>query len=286
MGLWRRRSLGRVSVGERAAISDEDVEAFWRDGVVCLRGVVPADWLARIEAPVEATLTSGDAADLGVLAEPGQTGTFAAGVDHWRADDDFRAFAAESPLPALAAQLLRSEQVWLYEDSVLVKEPGSTLRTQMHTDASYFHADGEAMCTFWVPLDATDQANGTLTFVTGSHRWERDFRPNLFVTTEPLAGTDGEVVPDVLADPALADSIVSFDLLPGDLTVHHARTLHGAPANGSADRRRRALSVRYCGDGVTWQPRPGVPLNQHQAQLHAGGPLGPPACLPVWPRPG
>jgi len=276
-----------VSTGDGALISDADIETFWRDGVVCLRGVVPQDWLAMIEAPVEATLTSGGAADLGVLAGPGEsggTGRFAAGVDHWRTDDGFRAFAAESPLPALAATLLRSGHVWLYEDSVLVKEPGSTLRTQMHTDASYFHADGENMCTFWAPLDATDAANGTLTFVAGSHRWERDFRPNLFVTTEPLAGTEGEVVPDVLADPDLADSIVSFDLAPGDVTVHHARTLHGAPANGSADRRRRALSVRYCGDGVTWQPRPGVPLNEHQRALAAGDLLGPPACLPVWPR--
>jgi ectoine hydroxylase-related dioxygenase (phytanoyl-CoA dioxygenase family) len=265
-------------------VSDEDVATFWRDGVVCLRGVVPDEWLARMDAPVEATLRSDGATDLSVLADPGETGTFSAGVDHWRVDDDFRAFAVESPLPALAAALLRSEQAWLYEDSLLVKEPGSTLRTQMHTDASYFHAHGEAMATFWVPFDATDQANGTLTFVAGSHRWAQDFRPNLFVTTEPIGGTEGEIVPDVLADPDLAGSILSFDLQPGDLTVHHARTLHGAPANGSTDRRRRALSVRYCGDGVTWQPRPGVPLSEHQTQLAAGDPLGPPACLQVWPR--
>ncbi|MCB9372957.1 MAG: phytanoyl-CoA dioxygenase family protein [Microthrixaceae bacterium] len=265
-------------------IADEDVEAFWRDGVVCLRDVVPAAWLARLEAPLEATLASGQAADLGVLAGPGEaTGRFAAGTDHWRTSDDLRAFASESPLPGLAAALLRSEHVWLYEDSVLVKEPGSSLRTEFHTDAAYFHATGAAMGTFWVPLDPTDQANGTLRFVTGSHRWPKDFRPNLFVTTDPIPGTEGDVVPDVLADPDLAAAVVSFDLRPGDVTVHHARTLHGAPANTTADRRRRALSVRYCGDGVTWQPRPGLPLSEHQAALPAGGPLGPPACLPVWP---
>lgn len=265
------------------SISEADISAFWHDGVVCLRGVVPPEWLQRVAAPVEATLTSGEAADLGALADPGEAGRFSAGVDHWRTNDDFRAFAAESPLPALAARLLRSDRVWLYEDSVLVKEPGSALRTQMHTDASYFHADGEAMCTFWVPLDATDRSNGTLTFVAGSHRWQRDFRPNLFVTPEPIAGTEGEVVPDVLSDPDLADLILSFDLQPGDLTVHHARTIHGAPANGSADRRRRAVSVRYCGDGCTWRTRPGVPVNQYQREMPDGGPLGPPACLPVWP---
>ena len=281
----RSPSLGLVTEDRTPPLSDQDVEAFWRDGVVCLRGAVPAEWLRRIEGPVEATLTSGESADLGVLAGPGAggTGRFVAGTDHWRTSEDLRAFAARSPLPAIAADLLRSEHVWLYEDSVLVKEPGSALRTEFHTDAAYFHAAGDAMCTFWVPLDPTDQANGTLTFVAGSHRWERDFRPNLFVTTDPIPGTEGEIVPDVLADPALADQLLSFDLQPGDLTVHHARTLHGAPANGSADRRRRALSVRYCGDGVTWAPRPGVPLNVHHAALAPGAPLGMPACLPVWP---
>ncbi|HMQ26385.1 MAG TPA: phytanoyl-CoA dioxygenase family protein, partial [Acidimicrobiales bacterium] len=168
-------------------VDEGDVEAFWRDGVVCLRDAVPPDWLARIEGPIESTLRSGEAADLGVLAAPGTggSGRFVAGTDHWRTSDDLRAFAAESPLPAIAAALLRSEHVWLYEDSVLVKEPGSSLRTEFHTDAAYFHAAGDAMCTFWVPLDATDEANGTLRFVAGSHRWEQDFRPNLFVTTEP-----------------------------------------------------------------------------------------------------
>ena len=264
-------------------VSDEAVDAFWRDGFVCLRDVGPAEWRARLAGPLEAALTSGEAADLGGLAGPDQAGLFSAGVDHWRTSEDFRAFAAESPLPRLAAGLLRSERVWLYEDSVLVKEPGSTLRTEMHTDASYFHAEGEAMATFWVPLDATDRSNGTLSFIRGSHRWARDFRPNLFVSPEPIPGTEGEVVPDVLADPAMAPLVASFDLQPGDLTVHHARTLHGAPANGSVGRRRRAVSVRYCGDGCLWRTRPGVPANPFQRAMVEGEPLGPPACRPVWP---
>ena len=252
-------------------IADGDVEAFWRDGVVCLRDVVPAAWLARLEAPLEATLASGQAADLGVLAGPGEaTGRF----------------AAESPLPAIAADLLRSGHVWLYEDSVLVKEPGSSLRTEFHTDAAYFHATGAAMGTFWVPLDPTDQANGTLRFVAGSHRWPKDFRPNLFVTTDPIPGTEGDVVPDVLADPDLAAAVVSFDLRPGDVTVHHARTLHGAPANTTADRRRRALSVRYCGDDARYHMRKGVPPKAHHAQVREGDVLDHPDCPVVWPPEG
>jgi len=32
---------------------------------------------------------------------------------------------------------------------------------------------------------------------------------------------------------------------PGDVLVHHAMTVHGAPANNTQDRRRRAIAVRF-----------------------------------------
>lgn len=57
-------------------------------------------------------------------------------------------------------------------------------------------------------------------------------------------------VPDVLADAELATLLASFEVEPGGVVVHHYRTLHGAPGNTSVSRRRRAISVRYCGDDI------------------------------------
>lgn len=70
---------------------------------------------------------------------------------------------------------------------------------------------------------------------------------------------------------------------PGDLTVHHARTLQGAPPNRS-DRRRRAVSVRYCGDDVRYLHRPGLPGRAGLDQVADGDPVGEPWCPRVWPR--
>lgn len=267
------------------AVTDDEVEAFWRDGVVHLPAILPLAWVRSLEAPVDRVVGTGEAVDMGALADdaPADAPAFAAGVDHWRHDDAFRAFALDSPLGPLVAALLGSEHVRLWEDSVLVKEPGSPFATRFHTDAAYFHLSGDQICTTWVPLDAATPESGVVRWVRGSHLDDVAYRPNLFVTDEPIPDTVGERIPDVLGDPALAARLVSFDVVPGDLTVHHARTVHGAPANTS-DRRRRAVSVRYCGDDARYLHKPGLPGRAELSEVADGDPVGEPWCPTAWPR--
>lgn len=285
-------------------ITDEEVATFWRDGVVCLRQVMPAEWLARMAEPVEVSLTSAATTDLSVFGEDlaRQTGAtrlvdatiaarnlprghFLAGTDHWREQPEFVDFALDSPLPAIVARLLRSTHVWFYEDSVLVKEPGTQEKTSFHQDMAYFHLAGELVATTWVPLDPVTAETGAVRFVLGSHLDRTRYRPNTFVTTLSLGGDDAVDVPDYDEVATVgAARIVSFDTEPGDITVHHARTIHGAHANASATRRRRAISVRYAGDGTTFAPVPGLE-KPHHAGMVAGQPLDPACCPLAWPRP-
>ena len=74
-----------------------------------------------------------------------------------------------------------------------------------------------------------------------------------------------------------------FDTAPGDIVVHHARTIHGAFANTTPDRPRRALSIRYAGDDARFRIKPGAPQKPHHASLVEGEPLAEPACPRVWP---
>ena len=46
----------------------EEIETFRRDGVVCLRGVLPTDLVATMAGPVEVALDGGQSADLSALA--------------------------------------------------------------------------------------------------------------------------------------------------------------------------------------------------------------------------
>ena len=289
----------------RRRVREDEVQRFERDGVVHLEGILPVDELTRMEAPLEEALRMPETtADMTRMAEQLEAsggealadgavaadtpGRFLSGVDHWRHQEAFREFSCDSALPEIAAALMRSEGVFLWEDSVLVKEPGAREPTAFHQDLSYFHVDGTQVCTFWCPLDAVDADTGAVAYVRGSHRWPELYAPNLFVSEQAIPGARGEAC---RADPTAAafrdgdreDELLRFDAVPGDVIVHHARTVHGAAGNRSATRRRRAISVRYCGDDARYLLRDGAPRKPHHASVRDGDPLGGPDCPRVWP---
>ena len=281
------------------AVTQEEVDTFWRDGVVCLRSILPLDLISSMEAPVEDALSGPAMANLSEMADALESGgvtrlvdesvassgvprgQFKAGTDHWLHQEEFRNFALRSPLPEIVASLLQSEQVRLYEDSVLVKEPGTQEKTGFHQDMAYFHLDGELVCTTWVPLDVVTAEMGAVRFVAGSHRDETTYRPSMFVSELAIPGTEGAEVPDY--DTKLGEArIISFDTAPGDLTVHHARTIHAASGNLSPTKRRRAISVRYTGDGTRFKVVPGSPMKEHHSSLVEGELLDD-SCPLAWP---
>ncbi len=282
------------------SITDAEVETFWRDGVVCLRRVMPSGWLERMAGPFEEALTSAATTDLSAMGDELERagavravdeavrtaaiprGHFLAGTDHWRLQPEFLEFCVGSPLGGIVARLLRSDRVWFYEDSALVKEPGSHERTVFHQDMAYFHLEGDLVCTTWVPLDPVTAETGAVRFVVGSHRDRTKYRPSMFVTAMALPGTDGADVPDYDQQVG-ASRIVSFDTEPGDVTVHHARTIHGAYANGSATQRRRAISVRFAGDGTVYTPVANAFPKPHHSAMQPGQPLDDSAFPLAWP---
>ena len=288
--------MGKKTPG--SLISDADIEAFWRDGVVCLREVVPQSWRDSVAEAVEDWLHSPDcldytaygtdmalAAGAEVLVDAGmRRGRFYSGTDHWTSRQAFRDLATRSPLVEIAARLLKSTKINLYEDSILVKEPGTLEKTAFHQDIAYFHAEGAQICTTWVPLDPVTVETGALKFIRGSHLWQARYRPNFFITELPMPDTEGEAVPDFHKD-RRNHEILSFVTKPGDITVHHARTIHGADGNASTAIRRRAVSVRYCGDDVRYRFRKGVPRKPHHDQVAEGAVMDHRDCPVVWPAP-
>ena len=136
-----------------ALVTDQEIEDFWRDGVVVIRKVLSDKTLALMAKPVERALGAeemNNMTEMGAMVVPPSGGTvlndpaaakrgaprgqFHGGTDHWWSDPDFETFATRSPLPQLAAELMKSQELWFYEDSVLVKEPHTEEPTSIHQD--------------------------------------------------------------------------------------------------------------------------------------------------------
>ena len=213
-----------------------------------------------------------------------EEGLFFYDVAVWKRDPGVRDVAFDSRLPAIAADLLGAAYLNFWEDTTFVKAPHTRQKTAFHQDLAYFQIEGDQCVIVWIPLDPADQANGTIQYVRGSHLWGETYAPNVFISQTPIQSSPHGRCPDIETAPEDYD-IVSFDVVPGDVIIHHVKTLHGAGGNPS-DSWRRAVSFRYCGDQVRYYDRPGAIRQVGVAHDLADGDRLFSADYPiVWPKP-
>lgn len=254
------------------ALTDAEIDAFDTDGAVLLRGLLDDEWLALLAEAIEADIADPAPGYHGYDAPGG--GKFHGNFDNWRSDERFARYCLHSPLPAVAARLLRSERVQLFYDQLFVKEASTPTPTPWHNDQPYWPVAGGQLLSLWVTLDEVTLDSGALEFIRGSHRWDRWFQPRTFAAGgyqyeineryEPMPDFDG-------ARQTL--DLLTWDMNPGDLLAFHALTVHGAGGNLRADRRRRGYTVRYAGEDVTYDPRPGTNPALNRTDHEAGIPL-------------
>ena len=70
---------------------------------------------------------------------------------------------------------MKSNQIQLFHEHLLVKEPGTTKPTPWHQDSPYYFVDGSQTVSFWSPIDKVTTA--ALRCVAGSHKWEKPVLP-------------------------------------------------------------------------------------------------------------
>ncbi|HEY4112846.1 MAG TPA: acyl-homoserine-lactone synthase [Rhizomicrobium sp.] len=211
-------------------------------------------------------------------------GHFVLDTTTWMRNAAVRRIALDSPLPNIAAALLRASKVNFCDDQIFLKSPHTIDRTAVHQDCTYFHLDGEQGCVMWICVDDADAKSGAPFYLRGSHRWGREFAPNVFMAQTRLPGSAGDDLDDIEERLSAFDTI-TFETHPGDVIVHHFRTVHGAGGNLS-DHPRRALSLRYAGEDMRFRRRPGAPEQpHHRHSLRDGDRLDSRQFPVVWPRP-
>ncbi|MEM9375151.1 MAG: phytanoyl-CoA dioxygenase family protein [Pseudomonadota bacterium] len=288
-------------------IDAAEVEHYKEYGFVHLKGVLHPDWVAAAEEAFTEVMTADPEivhhADLGAMAEmvssmgaktlddgiiqstevpTEQLGKFWVRSFNWSKMETLASISLHNPLPELAAELMEATRINFYGDQLFLKEPMSIRRTAFHQDATYFHLEGEQCCTMWIPLDRVDTENSTMGYVRRSHKGPL-YLPNTFVSQLPMPGSTGhEQLPDIEGNEEDFD-IVYCEAEPGDVIIHHVRTLHGSTGNTSATRRRRAIGLRYIGDDVRYFERDGAPPDsQKSAHLQNGDVMDSPEFPLVW----
>jgi ectoine hydroxylase-related dioxygenase (phytanoyl-CoA dioxygenase family) len=251
-----------------ALVTDDQIEAYARDGAVCLKGLFETHWLESLAAGLEANFA--DPGPDGTHYTPeGAPGAFYDDYCNWQRIPQYRDFVLNSPAGEIAGRLMRARASRIYHEHVLVKEPGTEQVTPWHHDLPYYGVDGDQLCSIWLPLDPVPQA-ACPEFVAGSHRSYADGIPGY------------ETIPDIEAE---RDSlnILSWPLDPGDCIVFHMRTVHGAPATTEMKGRRRGFSTRWMGDDArfaerVWQTSPPF----REVDLAPGAPMDHPSFPIVW----
>ena len=236
-------------------ISSDEVECFEQDGVVCLRQLFDPDWVAYLREQVDLDMAAPSSMVKDVNAADA-TGNFFGDSFVSHNIEGFKKALRHSPLAEIAGTVLRASKANLIFDQILVKEPSTSTETLWHHDATYWPVAGDAIATLWLSLDTANAETGVMEFVAGSHRWGKRF---LAVSFNPQQQYEEDLppVPDIEAERD-KHRIVSYDLEPGDCTLHHGLTIHHAPGNSHPAQRRRAYLTRWAGDDVTYNPRPNL----------------------------
>jgi len=237
------------------ALPPSIVEAYQRDGVVVLRGLVTSATITDLARGVEANLAApGPWAN--EYTPQGTTGRFFDDYVNWQRIEDFARHATTGPVPAAARELMGCTTARLFHEHVLVKEAETREVTPWHHDDPYYGIDGMDNVSIWIPLDPIPESVA-LRFIPGSHRWNRRFIPRRFADQSAYvdAAHDFEHLPP--PDQLDGSAIVTTPVELGDAVAFHYRTLHSAPGTlGTAVTRRRAVSFRYVGDDARFATRP------------------------------
>ncbi len=239
------------------AVTQEQAEAFRRDGVVFLPAALDAAALELAKAAFDWSIAHPGRGATRLI--PGTPGTFYGDLANPAAFDPYTEVNFDTPIGEIVSGLWQKPDVWFMYEQVFLKTGGeaeAARRTPWHQDLPYLPVQGEDLAVVWISFEPL-AAEESLEFIPGSHHGTlydgSRFDPD--DDTAPLYGTgDLPRLPDIEAQRSDYD-IVSYAITPGDMVVFHPALLHGGAA-AAPGRTRSTLSLRYFGEdaAVAWRP--------------------------------
>jgi ectoine hydroxylase-related dioxygenase (phytanoyl-CoA dioxygenase family) len=119
-----------------------------------------------------------------------------------------------------------------------IKESRDAAFVSWHQDSTYWGLSAPDVVTAWVALSESNEENGSMQVIPGTHRLDQIPHRDTF-SEHNLLTRGQEIAVDVDAAQA-----VSINLQPGEMSLHHVRIIHGSPPNRS-NGRRIGFAIRY-----------------------------------------
>ncbi len=205
---------------------DFDLDRYAADGFALLGRIADDDEVAGLRAEEERFRL-----DVGYGAADNQT--LRVNVQLCHRSRPIRRFCTDGRHLDAVTRILGKDVCLLHQQLVTKLPDGDDQHSDIpyHQDAGYGLLEPLVDCTIWMPLVDTDEENGGLWVVPGSHR-------------HGLLDHGSAKVNPVLREAALEDEAVFVPLAAGCAVAFTGLTLHGSGPNHSG-RPRPAMFVRY-----------------------------------------
>lgn len=218
-------------VTEPGMLSQDQVDAFNRDGCLAPLSIFPPEEIAAQRAWFDALLKK-------TIAGGGNSYSISsAHLKHGRVYD-----LLTNPRIVNHVKDLLGEDVVAFGSHFFCKMPGDGKAVAWHQDASYWPLTPSKTVTVWLAIDDSDAGNGCMRVIPGTHKLGH-------LTWRQSDSSENNVLNQTVDDAERFGEPADVVLKAGEASIHSDLLLHGSEPNTS-DRRRCGLTLRYCAADV------------------------------------
>jgi chlorinating enzyme len=207
-------------------LTQQQIDTYWRDGCVFPVRVMSAEAAAEMRGRLEEFERKAGGPLKGDLRHKSHL------LFTWLAD-----LVRFDPVVD-AIEDLYGPNLLCWTTNFFIKEGRTPSFVSWHQDSTYWGLDRPDVVTAWIAFTDSNEANGAMGFIPGTHTKDQIPHRDTFAKNNLL--TRGQEVA-VEVDENEARTI---ELRPGEMSLHHVRLVHGSPPNPSNDR-RIGFAVRY-----------------------------------------
>ena len=219
------------------ALNADQIESYERDGYVVVKDVLTGAEMAELRAAADffAEQALALTADSPII-ELDDAPHLAGGPPLIRRlkspHTHHAAFANALAHPGLldiVEDLVGSGIRWIHT-KLNAKHPGGSALAEWHTDWGYYPHTNDSVLEAGIAIDPSTEASGCMLVVPGSH-------------TGPALdhSQNGRFIGAVQVGAVDPADVVAVEVMPGDVSLHHVRLLHGSGPNRTAHQRRLLL---------------------------------------------